>query len=167
MLSKMFTRQARLDDADPAQRLLALTELPPDAEDFARLLAADPAPAVRAAAARQCGNLDALAQAGATEADAEVRAALEASLANALAGAPDDDRAATILGLIVARCAPTSRAVPRPGVRSRPSAARSRRRRARRTRMRRGRAGAGRAAKLYDVAKNKDRGVARLAAAAR
>ena len=44
MLSKMFTRQARLDDADPAQRLLALAELPPDADDLARLLTADPAP---------------------------------------------------------------------------------------------------------------------------
>ena len=177
MLSKMFTRQARLDDADPAQRLLALAELPSDSDDLARLLAADPAPAVRAAAARQCGDLDALARAGALETDAEVRAALESSLADALAAAPDDERAAAILGADT-----VSDALRADVARRAPATARRRAAIAAirgeeplielalgaehaETRMAAAERVIAQAGlqKLYDLAKNKDHGVARLA----
>src|SRR5437763_1198734 len=85
MLNKIFTRQPRLEHADPAQRLLGLAELPPEADDLVRLLAADPAPEVRVAAAQRCTSADALAAAMKTESDPAVRAAVGAALGNVLA----------------------------------------------------------------------------------
>jgi hypothetical protein len=97
MLNKIFTRQPQLEHPDPAQRLLGLAELPPDSEDAAQLMLADPVPSVRAAAARQCANLDALTQALGSEADPEVRDALTSALAGALAESPDSDRVEALL----------------------------------------------------------------------
>ena len=97
MLNKMFTRLPRLEHADPAQRLLGLAELPPDSEDVAHLMVMDPAPSVRAAAARHCANLDALARALGSETEPEVRNAVASALAGALAEAPESERVATLL----------------------------------------------------------------------
>ena len=97
MLNKIFPRQPRLEHPDPAQRLLGLAELASDSEEVAQLMVTDPAPSVRAAAARQCTNLDALGQALGGELDSEVRDALTSALAGALAEAPDDDRAGALL----------------------------------------------------------------------
>ena len=97
MLNKIFTRQPRLEHPDPAQRLLGLAELPGDSADIARLLLEDPAAIVRAAAARQCTDLDALSGALGNENDPDVRGALGAALAAALADSPDDERAAAVL----------------------------------------------------------------------
>ncbi len=117
MLNKIFTRQPRLEHTDPAQRLLGLEELPGDSPDVARLLLDDPAPGVRAAAARLCTALDSLSRALASESDPEVRDALATALAAALAGTADDAGAAAVLQAAgatdalrtdVARRAPTS-----------------------------------------------------------
>ena len=97
MLNKIFTRQPRLEHPDPAQRLLGLAELSGDSADIARLLLEDPAPVVRAAAARQCTDLDALTGALGDESDPDVRDALAAALAAALAETPDDARVAAVL----------------------------------------------------------------------
>lgn len=97
MLNKIFTRQPRLDHPDPAQRLLGLAELPPEAEDVARLLREDPAPLVRTAAARRCASLDALARALGSETDPEVLDALTTTLTTTLADTPDCDRAQALL----------------------------------------------------------------------
>jgi hypothetical protein len=76
MLDKIFSRQSRLDHPDPAQRLLGVAELMPDSEDLQRVLTSDPAPSVRAAAARVSTNIDALASALEQESDPDVRGAL-------------------------------------------------------------------------------------------
>ena len=86
MLNKIFPRQPRLEHPDPTQRLQGVAELPAESEDLARVLTSDPAPEVRAAAARQSNNAGVLASALGTEADENVRRALLDSL-SATAGA--------------------------------------------------------------------------------
>jgi hypothetical protein len=81
MLNKIFPRQSRLDHPDPAQRLQGIAELPAESDDLTRVLASDPAPAVRAAAARQSNNAEVLAGALELEADPAVRHALLEALA--------------------------------------------------------------------------------------
>lgn len=97
MLNKIFTRQPRLEHPDPAQRLLGLAELPPDSEEAGRLMVTDPAPAVRAAAARLCTKPEALAQALGVESDAEVRGALETTLIATLAESSEEDSVKALL----------------------------------------------------------------------
>ncbi|MEO8753221.1 MAG: DUF349 domain-containing protein [Casimicrobiaceae bacterium] len=97
MLNKIFARQPRLEHADSAQRLLGLAELAPESDDIARLMAADAAPEVRAAAALRCVDADAIAAALATEADPAVRAALDEAFVSALAQIADDDKAKALL----------------------------------------------------------------------
>src|SRR6185436_10244627 len=74
-------RQARLDHPDPEQRLLGVAELPAESDDLTRVLTSDPAPAVRAAAARQSNNAEVLASALERESDPDVRHALLDALA--------------------------------------------------------------------------------------
>ncbi len=63
MISNLFSRTALHQHADPAQRILGAAALPPDSGELAQLLAADPAPEVRSAAAQRCTDLAALASA--------------------------------------------------------------------------------------------------------
>ncbi|MEP7182226.1 MAG: DUF349 domain-containing protein [Betaproteobacteria bacterium] len=74
-----------------------MAELPPESDELATLLATDPAPEVRAAAANRCANLDALAAAWERETDPAVRLVLAPALGAALAGVQDGGRAATLL----------------------------------------------------------------------
>ena len=80
MIARIFSRSALHEHADPAQRVEGVAALPPDSEDLARLLATDPAPEVRTAAAQRCSGLPALAEALKTESDPAVRAAVTAAL---------------------------------------------------------------------------------------
>jgi hypothetical protein len=96
MISTRFFRPLH-EHADPAQRVLGVAQLAPDSPDLAQLLAADPAPEVRAAAARRCTGVAALGAALATEPEPSVRAALEGSLGPVLALASDDAAATALL----------------------------------------------------------------------
>ena len=82
---------------DPAQRVLGVSELPPDSGELAGLLLSDPAPEVRAAAARRCANLDALAAALKSESDSSVRSVLTVVLGPLLAETEDGESARTHL----------------------------------------------------------------------
>ena len=97
MLNRIFTRQSPLDHAEPAQRLLALTEAGVEATDIGRLLKSDPAPSVRSAAAALCADADALNQASADDADPEVRDAASKRLALVLATMSDDEQLRNLL----------------------------------------------------------------------
>src|SRR5512134_2274001 len=82
---------------DAVRRIAGVAELPPDSEELAALLAADPAPEVRVAAASRCADVGALAAACANETDATVRAALAAALGTVVAGTQDDAREVAVL----------------------------------------------------------------------
>jgi len=97
MVTKRFFRSALHEHADPGQRVLGALALPPDSDELAVLLATDPAPEVRAEAARRCTNIAALATAWDAESDSGVRAVLASSLGPVLAGTPDGDRARALL----------------------------------------------------------------------
>lgn len=97
MINKYLFRSPLHEHADPAQRVLGVAALPPDAADFARLLAADPAPEVRAAAAARCPDVAALAAAWQSEADPGVREVLATVLGPALAATPDAAAATALL----------------------------------------------------------------------
>ena len=56
MIIKNPFRSPLHEHPDPAQRVLGVSELPPDSDELAGLLAADPAPEVRAAAAGRCAK---------------------------------------------------------------------------------------------------------------
>ena len=94
---KLFIHSNRHEHAEPAQRILGAAELAPDSDELARLLAADPAPEVRAAAARRCADLAALAAAWETETDSAVRVALASALGRALAETQDSAGARALL----------------------------------------------------------------------
>ncbi len=97
MIAKRLFRSALHEHADPEQRVLGAAELPPDSDELARLLAADPATEVRIAAARRCADLAALSAAWETEADDTVRAAVAAALGEALSATPDHAVARALL----------------------------------------------------------------------
>ncbi len=97
MLDKLLFGSARHEHADPAQRLLGVAELAPDAPALAQLLAADPSPEVRAAAAARCVDAVALAAAWRTETEPAVRAAIASSLGRALAASGDVAAARSML----------------------------------------------------------------------
>ena len=61
MITKLFSRSALHEHPDPAQRVQGVAALPPDSGELAQLVAADPAPEVRVAAANRCTDLPALA----------------------------------------------------------------------------------------------------------
>ena len=97
MISNPFSRTAPHQHADPAQRILGVAALPPESDELAQLLAADPVAEVRAAAARRCTGLAALASAWEIEADAAVRLALASALGQALAQSQDSSEARALL----------------------------------------------------------------------
>lgn len=90
VLNKLLFRSALHEHADPAQRILGLAALPPDSLEIAQLLSGDPTPEVRAAAAAHCADPTALAAAWQAESAPDVRTAIAASLERALAATPDD-----------------------------------------------------------------------------
>jgi hypothetical protein len=96
-LLNRLLRTALHEHAEPSQRVLGIQALPVDSPHVVRLLRADPAPEVRAAAASHCVDLVALAAAWQEETETEVRAALGASLAKGLAEAPDGAVAQALL----------------------------------------------------------------------
>jgi DNA repair protein SbcC/Rad50 len=97
MITGMFSRSALHQHAEPRQRILGIAALPPDSVDLARMLAADPVPEVRIAAALRCTDLTALACAWETEADAAVRLALARTLGDVLAQSQNSDGARALL----------------------------------------------------------------------
>ena len=97
MITRLFSRSALHEHADPAQRIAGVAQLPPDDPDLAALVASDPVADVRAAAARQCRVLPALVAAAGSEQDAAVREAIAGSLAALLAEMPDGASAAAAL----------------------------------------------------------------------
>jgi exonuclease SbcC len=107
MLTEHLFRST-LRHADPARRVIAVAKLPPESDELAVLLATDPAPEVRIAAANCCGNLSVLAAARENESDAAVRAALAAALGTLLSESPDSARATALLG--AAQCTDAMRA---------------------------------------------------------
>ncbi|MDO8598368.1 MAG: hypothetical protein Q7R45_17295, partial [Sulfuricaulis sp.] len=84
MITNFFSPLPLHKHAEPAQRLLGVEQLPSDSEDLAHLLAADPAPEVRAAAAQRCADVTALSAAWGTESDPAVRVAIAAALGDTL-----------------------------------------------------------------------------------
>ena len=89
MITRLFSRSALHEHADPAQRIAGIAQLAPDDPELATLLAGDPVPEVRAAAARQCRGLAALEAAASAEQDAGVRDAIATALGAVLAEMPD------------------------------------------------------------------------------
>ena len=71
--------------------------LPRDSKDMALFLKSDPAPEARIAAAERCGDIAVLADALGTETDSAVRAAIGTALAAALAATADGARAQEML----------------------------------------------------------------------
>ncbi len=90
MITRIFTRTAAHEHADPAQRVQGVAALPADSAELAQLVAADPAPEVRIAAARRCSGLAALAGAFATESEPAVREALAAAIGTVLSVSADE-----------------------------------------------------------------------------
>lgn len=84
MLNKILSRPPLHEHADAAQRLLGIAELPADSAELERLLRADPAAEVRAAAAMRCADRRLLVAAWAAEPDAAVREAIVGAIAAAL-----------------------------------------------------------------------------------
>ena len=97
MITNLFSRAAAHEHADPAQRVAGIASLPADSGALAQLLATDPAPEVRIAAARRCGDLATPASAWESEADPAVRDALAAALGEMLANSADSAGAHALL----------------------------------------------------------------------
>ena len=177
MMIKNPFRSPLHEHPDPAQRLLGVSELPPDSDELAGLLVADPAPEVRAAAASRCAKVDAVAAAWRTESDSAARTAIAGALGPLLAETQDGEAARALLEAdactdaircVVARCARDEdrRRIAIAALREENSlvdlalvAEHAETRMAAAERVQTP-AGLG---KLADAARNKDRGVARLA----
>ena len=97
MITNFLSRPPLHRHAEPAQRLLGVEQLPPDSAELAHLLAADSAPQVRIAAAQRCTAIGVLAAAWATETDLAVRAAIASALGIALAVTQDSAHARAAL----------------------------------------------------------------------
>ena len=96
MLDKIFGTPLH-ENSDPAQRVIGVAALPRDSKALAQLLGADPSPDVRTAAALHCNDAAALAHALRTEPEQNVRAAIATSLGKVAATTPDAGLAQTIL----------------------------------------------------------------------
>ena len=92
MLNKILSRTPLHEHADPAQRVLGAAELPPESTELLQLLRADPAPEVRAAAARRCGDGQALVAGWQADAEPQVRSAIVESIGRWLDGMPDGEK---------------------------------------------------------------------------
>src|SRR5262245_31128761 len=96
MITKRLFRPALHENAEPAQRVLGVAELPADSETLAQMLT-DPVAEVRIAAARRSTALPALAAAWDKEVDPEVRATLVTAMGSVLAETQDGSLAAALL----------------------------------------------------------------------
>ncbi len=96
MLDKIFGTPLH-ENADPAQRVVGVATLPRDSKAVVQLLGADPSPDVRAAAALHCNDPAALAHALRTETEKGVRGAITASLGKVAATTSDAALAQNIL----------------------------------------------------------------------
>jgi hypothetical protein len=149
VLNKILSRTPLHEHADPAQRVLGVAELPPDSAELVQLLRADPAPEVRAAAARRCGDGAVLAACWQADAEPQVRAAIVESLGRWLDGIDAEKLRAAVEGIgEQALLAEVALAAPHAPVRL-----------AAAERV----VEEGALRRLADGAKDKDRGVARLA----
>ncbi|HQR10642.1 MAG TPA: DUF349 domain-containing protein [Casimicrobiaceae bacterium] len=97
MVTNRLFRSAPHQHADPARRVDGVALLPPESDELASLLADDPSPEVRIAAAGRCSNLGPLAAAWESETDSAVRTAVGMALGTVLAGTQDGARAAAWL----------------------------------------------------------------------
>ena len=97
MVTRLFSRTPLHEHAEAAQRILGVEQLAPDAAELAALVAGDPDPEVRKAAAARCADLATLASAWDEESDAAVREALAKSLGRAVATAADGAAARAFL----------------------------------------------------------------------
>ncbi len=150
MLNKILSRAPLHEHDDPGQRLLGVAELPPESAELATLLRADPAPEVRATAARRCRDGAALVSGWRAEADPAVRAAIVDSLGRWLDELAEDERLRAAVEGIEDQPLLAEIALTAPHARVRIAAAE------RVTEE-------GPLRRLGDVAKDKDRGVARIA----
>jgi len=99
VLNKILSRTPLHEHADPAQRVLGVAELPPDSAELVQLLRADPAPEVRAAAARRCGDGAVLAACWQADAEPQVRTAIVESLGRWLDGIDAEKLRAAVEGI--------------------------------------------------------------------
>ncbi len=97
MITKRLFRSAAHLDADPSRRLAGVAELPPESDELSALLADDPAPEVRLAAANRSSSVGALAAAWEKETDPAVRFAIASALGAVLAATDDAARASAFL----------------------------------------------------------------------
>jgi hypothetical protein len=97
MIARIFSRSALHEHEDPAQRVQGIAALPPDSGELARMLTADPAPEVRSAAAQRCSALPALAEALTTESDPAVRETLATALGSVVSDTSDATAATAFL----------------------------------------------------------------------
>jgi len=96
VLNKLFG-SAQHEHPDATQRLAGVAALPADSKVFAQLLATDPAPEVRAAAAGRCTDPAALAAALQAETEPPVRDVIAAALGGVVAALDDDGEARAVL----------------------------------------------------------------------
>ena len=108
MLNKILFGSAPHEDADPAKRLAGVATLPATSPVLASLVAADPSPDVRAAAAARCVDLGALGAALNAENEPQVRTAICTALGTLLAST--QDRAAALELLAASHCTDAVRA---------------------------------------------------------
>jgi DNA repair protein SbcC/Rad50 len=149
VLNKILSRAPLHAHADPAQRVLGIAELLPESAELIQLLRADPVPEVRAAAARRCSDGAALLEGWQVDAEPQVRTAIVESLGRWLDGIDGERLRAAVEGigdqaLLVELALTAPHAPARLATAERVSEEDSLRR-------------------LADAAKDKDRGVARLA----
>ncbi len=97
MVTRLFSRTPLHEHPEAAQRVLGVALLAPESAELAALVARDPAPEVRAAAAARCTDLGGLAAAWESEADPGVRAALAQGLAAAASATADGAAARAFL----------------------------------------------------------------------
>jgi hypothetical protein len=97
VLDKLIFSSRLHEHAEPAQRIEGVKSLPHDSKALVQLISADPSPDVRVAAATHCNDPAALAAALRTEAEPPVREAIALSLGKLLAATADGDLVRTQL----------------------------------------------------------------------
>lgn len=97
MVTRLFSRTPQHEHPEAAQRVLGVTQLAADGAELAALVASDPAPEVRTAAAAHCTDIRALASALEREGDAGVREAVAAALATVVSATADASAARAFL----------------------------------------------------------------------
>lgn len=97
MITRLFTRSALHEHAEPAQRALGVAQLEPGSDELKSFLVEDPSAEVRLAAANRCSDVGALAQALRSETDVAVGDALRSRLAGVIASGEDVAAAQALL----------------------------------------------------------------------